>query len=317
MNWHYAKDGQQLGPISEDELKQLYASGEITAKDLIWREGLGDWVSYVSVFSEAQPAEGAGPLVAAEPAATHSESSAIPGFTGGTGGQTPNPDLRAAALASLKGNWGPAIGVVLVGYLLMMVGSFIPILGFFVMIACSGPLVLGVIEYFLRRSRNTDPEFGVLFNGFSNFLLGFLLYVLLYLISMVVTLVAAIPGGILMGVSAAMSSGGSVESNPLFWLGAVVMGVGILIGTFIIYLMFSMSFYIAVDKPELGAVNALKESMEITKGHKQKLFMMFLVFYGWSFLAVFTLFIGMLWVAPYFATSLAKFYDDLKAPATA
>ncbi len=88
-------------------------------------------------------------------------------------------------------------------YLLMMAGSLIPILGFFVMIACSGPLILGVVEYFLRRSRNADPEFGQLFNGFSNFLLGFLLYVLLYLISIVVTLVAAIPGGIIMGASAA------------------------------------------------------------------------------------------------------------------
>lgn len=317
MNWHYAIDGQQLGPVSEKELKQLFEAGEIKTNDLIWREGLSDWVSYGSVFSGTQPTEWAEPAAVAELAAAASRSSAIPGFSGGTGGQTPNPELRAAALASLKGNWGPAIGVVVVAYVLMMVGSLIPILGFFVMIACSGPLIFGVVEYFLRRSRNADPEFGQLFNGFSNFLLGFLLYVLLYLISIVVTLVAAIPGGIIMGVSAAMSSGGSVETNPVFWVGLVIMVIGILIGSFVIYLMFSLSFYVAVDKPELGAIHALKESIEITNGHKKKLFMMLLVFYGWALLTVFTLFIGMLWVAPYFATSLGNFYDDLKAPAAA
>ncbi len=89
MNWHYAIDGQQLGPISEGDLKQLYASGEITANDLVWREGLDDWVSYGSVFSEPQPTEGGAPVETAEPVAAASGASAIPGFKGGTGGQTP------------------------------------------------------------------------------------------------------------------------------------------------------------------------------------------------------------------------------------
>jgi hypothetical protein len=38
-----------------------------------------------------------------------------------------------------------------------------------------------------------------------------------------------------------------------------------------------MSFFIAIDEPEKGAVHALKKSPAMVKG---KLFMMYLVFYG-------------------------------------
>jgi hypothetical protein len=32
-----------MGPVSSDDLKQLAAAGELTADDLIWKEGLDDW----------------------------------------------------------------------------------------------------------------------------------------------------------------------------------------------------------------------------------------------------------------------------------
>ena len=37
--WHYEHDGQQLGPISPEALKQLARAGQITPTDLIWQEG--------------------------------------------------------------------------------------------------------------------------------------------------------------------------------------------------------------------------------------------------------------------------------------
>jgi hypothetical protein len=224
MNWHYAKDGEKKGPISEEELKQLFESGQISSNDLVWKEGMSEWSSYGSVFqaSTSDSSEGdASPPATTTPV---TQSTPMPA-TNGTGGQTPNSELRARALS---GNWGPAIGVFVVSYILMLASGIIPIIGIFTMLIFIGPLMMGLFEYYLRRHRNANAEFSHLFSGFSNFALGLVLYLLLFLISLGATLVAAIPGGIIMGITGAMSSGGSVEQNPLFWVGLVVLYIGII-----------------------------------------------------------------------------------------
>lgn len=43
MNWYYALNGQQQGPVSEQDIVRLVASGTLAASTLIWRDGLPDW----------------------------------------------------------------------------------------------------------------------------------------------------------------------------------------------------------------------------------------------------------------------------------
>jgi GYF domain 2/Domain of unknown function (DUF4190) len=43
MQWYYSKDGVQLGPVSDSEIRGKFASGEILVTDLVWREGMRDW----------------------------------------------------------------------------------------------------------------------------------------------------------------------------------------------------------------------------------------------------------------------------------
>jgi len=43
MNWYYAHDGQQQGPVSEEQLATLARTGVIGASNLVWRDGLPDW----------------------------------------------------------------------------------------------------------------------------------------------------------------------------------------------------------------------------------------------------------------------------------
>ena len=43
MNWYYALNGSQQGPVPEHELAQLAAAGTISSSTLVWREGLADW----------------------------------------------------------------------------------------------------------------------------------------------------------------------------------------------------------------------------------------------------------------------------------
>ena len=44
MQWFYSKNGTQLGPVEESELRAKLASGEISTADLVWREGMTDWL---------------------------------------------------------------------------------------------------------------------------------------------------------------------------------------------------------------------------------------------------------------------------------
>lgn len=43
MNWFYALDGQQIGPVSDPQLEALLRSGKINRDTLVWREGMTDW----------------------------------------------------------------------------------------------------------------------------------------------------------------------------------------------------------------------------------------------------------------------------------
>ncbi len=55
MNWYYAKDGQQTGPVDDTELSRLVASGGIQASTLVWREGLAQWQAYQEIWAPGMP----------------------------------------------------------------------------------------------------------------------------------------------------------------------------------------------------------------------------------------------------------------------
>ena len=43
MNWFYALNGQQSGPVSEADFEQLIAAGTLRADTLVWKEGMANW----------------------------------------------------------------------------------------------------------------------------------------------------------------------------------------------------------------------------------------------------------------------------------
>jgi hypothetical protein len=57
MNWYYAKDGGQIGPIEPAEFDRLVQQGDIKSDTLVWREGMANWQAYGET--------GASPLTAA------------------------------------------------------------------------------------------------------------------------------------------------------------------------------------------------------------------------------------------------------------
>jgi hypothetical protein len=60
MEWYYASNGQQKGPVSQEELVSLFQQGEVKASDLVWNQSMTDWVAFSAVpelNASSQPAE--------------------------------------------------------------------------------------------------------------------------------------------------------------------------------------------------------------------------------------------------------------------
>ena len=43
IEWYYARENKQMGPVSSLELKRLATAGELRPGDLVWREGMTEW----------------------------------------------------------------------------------------------------------------------------------------------------------------------------------------------------------------------------------------------------------------------------------
>lgn len=62
---------------------------------------------------------------------------------------------------------------------------------------------------------------------------------------------------------------------------------------------------------DLGYMDVLKKSEELMNGHKMDYFVLGLSFIGWHLLAILTLGILEIWIAPYQTTATYKFLDDI------
>ena len=73
MNWYYADNGQQAGPVDETQFQALIQSGRITPETLVWREGMANWLPLREVNPPgalaSSPLTEAAPLDPNQPAA--------------------------------------------------------------------------------------------------------------------------------------------------------------------------------------------------------------------------------------------------------
>lgn len=55
MEWYYAKDKVQLGPVSQQKLTSLFETGEISRSTLVWRAGMAGWQPYEQALPNVVP----------------------------------------------------------------------------------------------------------------------------------------------------------------------------------------------------------------------------------------------------------------------
>ena len=94
IEWFYAKDDQPCGPVSPVELKSLAEKGMLHQDDLVWREGMGEWIpaSRIKGLFDANGDGGEGEESPEEVATDQSSRHEVPA------GAIPTPPPAAAEL---------------------------------------------------------------------------------------------------------------------------------------------------------------------------------------------------------------------------
>lgn len=192
----------------------------------------------------------------------------------------PNREYRHEAQNSLEGNWWTAALMVLVYCLIGMAfeiksqDTYYSIyLGGLILVVL--PMGYGLTTAFLAVARGAKPKFNQLFAGFNDYgrVLGTMLLINIY--TVLWSLLLIVPG--------------------------IVKGYS-----------YALTPYLLMDHPELSHNAAIEKSMDMMQGQKMKLFLLDLSFIGWALLCILTAGIGFLFLIPYWYTSRAAFYEDLK-----
>ena len=162
--------------------------------------------------------------------------------------------LKSNAISQLKGKWCLTIAAIIISGMIGsivsgVIGILTPGLGIIVSLCIQGIVEFGIITYALNVARDNDAKFTDIFDGFNSHII---------LKAIVLGIIVAI------AVSAGM---------VLF----VIPGI-------IIALMFSQSFFILFDNPELTPIECIKASAEMMRGHKWECFVLYLSFIGWGIL---------------------------------
>jgi uncharacterized membrane protein len=208
--------------------------------------------------------------------------------------------LKRKALLALKGNWGMAV---LLSFIVFLVNLVLPTS---VEIILSG----GISEWLLQEQ--TDPGASFVGTIISFALIPFSVAVYWFYLSVV------------RNENPRIEEVFSIYGNGRVSL--KLIGTSILQGIFVILwtllfiipgiiksISYSQTFFLLKDRPELSPLQAITESKKRMKGLKGKYFLLGLSFIGWGILSICTLGIGFLWLVPYASTTLAAFYNELIA----
>lgn len=184
-------------------------------------------------------------------------------------------EIKAQAKQQLKGNVWMLFLCTLIYMAITMALAFIPVAGVIAVYIVAPAFVLGLTMVYLDVTYGDKVDIATLFKGFNRLGQAILLFLMVIFFTMLWSFLFVIPG-----IIKAYS--------------------------------YSMSFYILAENPGMTAREALRESKEITKGHKLDLFVLELSFIPWHLLVCVTLGIAAIWVEPYMQLTRTNFYHNIK-----
>lgn len=222
--------------------------------------------------------------------------------------------IRAEARNNLTGKWGKAALLTLVfgviEYLISFLLNLIPMIGGLINLVITPVLTFGFLVSIIKLKRNEEVGYIDFFkNGFNQFgkvwgVIGqTILKMILPIIAIIISIVLIAVGG-----AGTIVSG---ESMGFLAILGVILYIVSLIWAIVKGFSYVLAQYILYDNPDMDSKSIVEKSEELMQGHKWAWFWLPITFIGWFILSVFTLGIGMLWIAPYLQVALVIFYEDL------
>ena len=185
------------------------------------------------------------------------------------------------------------------------VGSFstIYLAAYFIIILLYSAFMVGQYYMYRKVLRGEKISTQDMWHGFKHYADKAILLQFLLLIP---TFIGAVP------VSLAMVLYTSTK-NPVWFpvISATLILYAIIL--VMIHLNFGQAFFLLLDYPDESGMELLKHSMRMMKGHKFRLFYLYVSFIGMGCLVVLSLGIAMLWVFPYITCARTLFYEELYA----
>lgn len=335
--WYYARGGERQGPVDRETLESLARSGGLSADDLVWAEGMGDW-------QPARMVDGLfGVVATADPANPYASPASM--SVGETGPRAPVGGLEVLdppgrvnvggpiqlAFEILKKDFGMIFVAGLVYYAVIMGMSFLfQMIQSVIQFATMGTMESQGPTDGMEAMMASAPLLGfMVFSNIVQQVIGIYLGLGLARVGMEVIegkpvrigglfgegrkLIGAIIGSILLGLMV-------IALPVLAVIPAIFFGVGgneemmivllVLAGLLAIfpgiYLAIRFGYFqvIMVDQ-EMGVMDALRESSRITRGNKWALFALGVVLVLITVAGILALCVGLIFTAP--LTTLAGF----------
>ena len=182
-----------------------------------------------------------------------------------------------------------------------LIGTFIYIATCFALSLLTGLFTSGVSYFYLKISCGQHVIVGDVFHGFRSFP-DKALRIQAWL--SLITYIGSIPEYIILFRMPALP--GTEDLIP-YLLCSALSGIV----TFVLNLFYGQAFFLLHDFPQYSARELLAASRKVMRGHKHRLFYIYISFVPLLLLSVLSCGIALLWITPYMNATLAGFYLDL------
>lgn len=234
-------------------------------------------------------------------------------------------DFRKDARDKLFGKWGKVALITLAFFVLFYIISLLEshTVGFantvvsILTMLIEVPLGFGLAVCSVKLFNGEDVKvFDFVSFGFDNFgkswgiTLRTALKLLLPIILLVVSVVLIVAGSTF-SVGSALLANTANENHIFMILIGVILYFISLIWLIMKSYYYELAYMIAAENPEMSSKDVVEKSKELMQNNRLKLFCLEFSFIGWAILAVLSLGIGMLWLAPYIQFAKVSFYKNL------
>lgn len=185
----------------------------------------------------------------------------------------------------------------------VLLSLILSVMVFFVVNTCGNMLRIGLAYIFMRLQFRRGAKVGDLFCAFrrnSNTAVTVSAFLALLELLCVFPLIFAL-------------SLLSAEGRSAYWVLLVILFAAGYAAAFAVRIRYSMLPYLHLDFPELSPRQLIRGSVKLIRGHKMRLFKLFLSFLPLQLLTLISFGVAGLWVNSYTQAATAAFYKDLMA----